>query len=350
MYTLHSEIYTFYDKHVRLGQEIQGELADYRDKNMQRIERGLEKLGYKLPIRVCDQGGYAMSTMVQHPDYDYDIDRALIFAAEDLPASSRKARERVLAAIKEAGGNFKQEPEARTNAVTVWYADGHHMDFAIYRASYDTLGNEIIEHAGAEWCRRNPMDITKWFANEVATKSPSTDYGATVKTGQMRRIVQLLKMFAKSRLSWSLSGGLLISVLVAECYSPDMHSDDTALYNTISAIQFRLKYNTEILNPVDRSLKLTYKGEYVNQVIQFREKLEQALEWLQQLCSFDCADLSAYKAWNNVFQHDYWSELINGIELQKAVKSLYVMPTGELRTDKPTDRAVQSPPHRFYGD
>src|SRR5215471_6250074 len=115
MYTLHNEIYAFYDKHVRLGQTIQGELAEYRDKNMQRIERGLEKLGFKLPIRVCDQGGYAMSTMVQHPEYDYDIDRSLIFAAEDLPASPLRARQRVLAAIKEAGGNFKQEPEARTN-------------------------------------------------------------------------------------------------------------------------------------------------------------------------------------------------------------------------------------------
>lgn len=350
MYNTHAEMYSFYDKHVRLSREKQIELTEYRETNLKRLREGLTKLDYSLPVRVCGQGSYAMSTMVQHPDNDYDIDTAVIFASDDLPSSSLKARQRVLAGVEEGGGNFKEPPEARTNAVTVWYQDGHHIDLAVYRFYQDAFGNEVIEHAGAEWCPRDPQDITNWFVDAVATKSPSPDNGTAVKEGQMRRIVQLLKMFAKSRPNWGLPGGLLISVLVSECYTADWQRDDAALYNTIVAISNRIKWNTEILNPVDTSLKLTDKNEHVCQVQRFGERLEQALDWLSPICNYNCDDLTAYKAWNKVFQHNYWSELVSGVEMREAAKSLYVAPTGMIFTEKPDGRAVQSPEHRFFGD
>jgi hypothetical protein len=350
MYNTHAEIYTFYDKHVRLSREKQIELTEYRDTNLKRLREGLTKLGYPLPERVCGQGSYAMSTMVQHPDNDYDIDTAVIFASEDLPSSSLKARQRVLAGVEEGGGNFKQPPEARTNAVTVWYQDGHHIDLAVYHFYSDAFGTEVIEHAGAEWCRRDPQDITNWFKDAVASKSPSPDNGASVKEAQMRRIVQLLKMFAKSRPNWGLPGGLLISVLVSECYVADWQCDDAALYNTIVAICNRIQSNTEILNPVDPSLKLTDKNEHVCQVERFGERLGQAIDWLNPLFDSACDKLVAYKAWNKFFQHDYWSELVSGVEMSQAAKSLHVAPTGMIYTEKPDGRAVQSPDHRFFGD
>lgn len=350
MYNAHASIYTFYDRHVRLSREKQIELTEYRDTNLKRLREGLTKLGYPLPSRTCGQGSYAMYTMVQHPDNDYDIDTAVIFASDDLPSSSLRARQRVLAGVVEGGGNFKQPPEARTNAVTVWYQAGHHIDLAVYRSYQDAFGNEIIEHAGAEWCRRDPQDITNWFTNAVATKSPSPDSGATVKEGQMRRIVQLLKMFAKSRPNWGLPGGLLISVLVSECYTADWQRDDAALYNTMVAIRNRIRWNTEVLNPVDRSLKLTDTYEHVCEVRRFGERLEQALNWLSPLCDSNCDELIAYKAWNKFFEHEYWSELVSGVELSRASKSLYVAPTGMIFTEKPDGRATSSPDHRFFGD
>lgn len=350
MYNTHSEMYTFYDKHVRLSRDKQNELTGYRDTNLERLKEGLEKLGYNPPKRTCGQGSYAMSTMVQHPENDYDIDTAVIFASEDLPSSPLKARQRVLAGVEEGGGNFKQPPEARTNAVTVWYQEGHHIDLAVYRSYLDPFGNEVIEHAGAEWCRRDPQDITNWFKNEVAAKSPSPDGGAAVPEGQMRRVVQLLKMFAKSRPSWGLPGGLLISVLVSECYTADWQRDDAALYNAMVGIRSRLQWNTEILNPVDPSLKLTYKDEYVCQIKRFEEKLGLALDWLNPLCDPNCDELAAYQAWDKVFQHNYWSELVSGVELSRAAKSLHITSSGTIYTSKPSERAVQSPPHQFFGD
>ncbi|CAG0975700.1 hypothetical protein ANRL4_01551 [Anaerolineae bacterium] len=350
MYNVYDEMYTFYDRHVRLSRDKQAELTEYRDANIERLKNGLRKLECNPPIRTYSQGSYAMSTMVQHPNNDYDLDTAVVFTADDLPATALDARQLVLAGIVQGGGNFKQPPEARPNAVTVWYAEGHHIDLAVYRSSQDGFGNEITEHAGVDWTRRKPTEIADWFKDEVTVKSPSPDFGATVKEGQMRRIVQLLKMFARSRPSWKLPGGLLISALVAECYRSNAHFDDAALYDTMAAIRVRLQGNTEILNPVDPSQKLTYKDKYINQVVCFEEKLGQALDWLGPLSQSDCDERKAYQAWSAVFRHDYWSALVDGVQLREAAKSLYVISSGEIRTEKPDVSAVPSPPHRFYGD
>ncbi|MAS35505.1 MAG: hypothetical protein CL610_15950 [Anaerolineaceae bacterium] len=348
MYDLHNEMCTFYDRHVRLGDTEKKKLRGYRDANIDRLETGLKKLGYKVPICTVGQGSYSMHTMVQHPDNDYDIDNAVVFDKDDLPSAPLDARKRVLAGVKEGGGNFKQPPEARTNAVTVWYAGGYHIDLPVYRRFFDMFGNEIIEHAGCEWTRRDPAEINDWFKEQVAAQSPSPDNGASVEKGQMRRIVQLLKMFARSRASWALPGGLLISVLVSERYQSDCDRDDVALYNTMTAIRSRLQWNTEILNPVDLSLKLTDTTEHVNEVIRFKEKLGKALDWLEPVMKHDCEELDAYKSWNQVFQHDYWSELVSGVEMQQAAK--YVSSTGTLYLGSSADTSIQSPSHRFYGD
>ena len=348
MYYLHCEMVTFYDRYVRLGSNEQEKLRGYRDTNIERLKKGLTKLDYKTPVRAVGQGSYTMHTMVQHPDNDYDLDNAVIFAREDLPSDALRARQRVLAGVEAGGGNFERPPEARTNAVTVWYAEGYHIDLAVYRCYQDMFGNEVIEHAGVEWTRRDPSEITDWFRDEVVRQSPSPDRGATVKEKQMRRIVQLLKTFSKSRSSWNLPGGLLISVLVAECYRPDWNRDDLALYNTMAAIHTRLQWSTEIRNPVDPSLKLTYKDECVNQTIRFKVKLEQALDWLTPLHAHECDKITAYQSWNNVFQHEYWSELVSGAELQKSAK--FVTTTGALYVAKPAEPSIESPSHRFYGD
>lgn len=350
MYNAHNEMFAFYDQHVRLDRATQGRLTTYRDTNIERLEEGLTDLGYATPIRTCGQGSHAMHTMVQHEENDYDIDTAVIFARADIPASPLKARQRVLEGIKQAEVNFKREPEARTNAVTIWYADGHHIDLAVYRCSEDDFGNAVIEHAGVEWTRRNPTEITDWFISEVAKQSPSSTSGATANDGQMRRVVQLLKMFAKMHPSWNLPGGLLISVLVAECYQPSASRDDLALYNTMSSIRLRLQQNTEVINPVDSSYFLTDKQEHVNELVRFGERLGQALEWLQPLCNYDCDEVTAYKAWEQVYDNIYWNLLVEGAELRAAEKSIHVLPSGTVLTSKPTTPAVQSPPHRFYGD
>lgn len=359
-----SELHLFYLKHVRLGDE-RATLRDYRDRNIARLKSGLKELGYKGPIRTPNQGGYAMGSLTQRPEtnaeIDHDIDVATIFRRDELPEDPLLARKRVLDGVLEGGGNFRRDPDARTNAVTVWYQENYHVDLAVHREYTDVLGNKIIEHAGAEWTRRDPMDITSWFTEAVNSRSPSSDHGATVAERQMCRIVQLLKYFAKTRPSWKLPGGLIISVLVAECYRPDYHRDDLALYNTMASIQRRLQLTVEVCNPVDFSQKLTYKDEYVNQVKALRDKLTDALGWLSPLFASDCSREDAARACHKVFKHSYWSELADAIEeantLGQTLSRAAVAGTlhlgresTRLYPNKPEERSLLSQPHRFYGE
>ena len=314
MFDLHDKMNEFYNDHVRLDSDERSKLADYRDRNLERLKSGLDKLGEKHDTTYAyyqyyrNQGSYATFTLNQHPDNEYDIDVAIVFKKEDLPGSALKARQRIADAFKQMPGNFLKDPEARTNAVTVWYAEGYHIDFAVYRTYEDKFGRTIIEHAGSEWTVRDPMDMTNWFNGAVNKSSPSKEYGATVEKYQMRRIVQLLKAFAKSRSSWNLPGGLIISVLVDECYHPDYDRDDVALYDTMVAILDQLRRDIEVWSPVSIAELLTYKEEYKKQVERFRDKLNSAITNLAPLFEYDCTTDKAMSAWNKVFNHPFWAE------------------------------------------
>ena len=316
MFNVHDRLYEFYRDHVRLGSDERKKLAGYRDTNLDRLKSGLDKLGeehnttYAYYQDCCNQGSYAMFTLNQHPDNEYDIDIALVFKKEDLPSSALKARQRIADAFKKVAGNFAQDPEARTNAVTVWYAEGYHIDFAVYRTYERVLGGTVIEHAGPEWTERDPMEVTNWFNNTVNKRSPMKKYGATVENHQMRRIVQLLKAFAKSRSSWNLPGGLIISVLTSMDYKPNNDRDDIALYDTMVAIHNRLLFNTEVYSPVSSTESLTHREQYKKQVERFRDKLDSAVTNLAVLFQDDCTTDKTMKAWNKVFNHPFWSDAV----------------------------------------
>lgn len=158
MYDVHALLNRFYDEEVRLGKDGRQKLADLRDTNLDRLADGLEQLG---PMRGAesaayesfyDQGSYAMHTLNKHPDNEYDIDTAVIFPEESLPADPLAARKRVAEALNLSGAPFSRDPEARTNAVTVWYAAGHHVDLAVYREVVNG-SQSWLEHAGATWTK-----------------------------------------------------------------------------------------------------------------------------------------------------------------------------------------------------
>lgn len=357
MIDMHKGLNQFYEDHVRLGVERQT-LAEHRDTNLDRLKSGLDKLDYPSSFDSRDQGSYAMHTINQHPENDYDIDVAIIFSKDDLPSSALDTRKRIEEAVQEGGGNFRQPPEALTNAVRVYYAEGHHIDLAIYR-QYEEDGRGVIyEHAGSVWTPRHPMEITNWFNETVRESSPSRDQGATVSKNQMRRIVRWIKAFAKSREHWNLPGGLIISVLVAECYRADFHRDDLSLYNTMAAIRDRLKVDEDVLNPVDTTQTLTNRRVDIARVRRFRNKLDRAISELEALHSPDCSEEEAIEAWHWIFQHSFWStdgdaESMDeyGKRLGEAARrgSVFVTSTGRVSTEKSPEESVRSPLQRFYG-
>ena len=316
MFDTHSELKTFFEEHVRLGKKRRDALAHFRDANLTRLKSGLDALGKKHGTKyayfkeVRDQGGYAMRTLNQHASDEYDLDEGLIFDAEDLPDEPAESRQRVCSAFKEMPGNFLRPPRVRTNAVTVWYANGPHLDFAIYRRQKDIWGATTIEHAGGDvWTQRNPSAVTKWFHERVDVLSPNPQLyaGITVDAGQLRRIVRFLKFFCRSRVNWDLPGGMITTALVVECYRADTTRDDVSLYDTMAALYQRLAGWTSVLSPVDQTQNLTEKSKYQEQVQELRNKLGWALDKLAVLHDWTCTKAQALNAWRQVFNHSFWN-------------------------------------------
>lgn len=323
MYDLIVEFDEFYNKHVRLGLERRKDLGKKRDLNLDRVRAGLDALaeetGRARPHfeKSLDQGSYAMHTLNQDPGdaNDYDIDVGLIFGKDDLPAGALEARQRVRDALLKKCTNFSKEPEARTNAVTISYSDGYHVDFAVYRTYTDAYGRTVTEHASTDWTARDPSGLNDWFAKANADLSPSdSNYAGgyrmvKVAPGQFRRVTRWAKWFCKSRDSWSLPGGMVVSTLLAESgtFKANRDRDDRALYDTLKALHARLLGNCEVPNPLGGS-NLTSRGEVLNQVTRLRDRLGENLAKLDVLFQAGCTRTQARDAWDWIFNHDYWRE------------------------------------------
>lgn len=161
MYDVSSKFNVFYRSYVVLPQSEQSELFKKKDLNIQRLKDGLEeynsehKTDYKV-VDTCVQGSVAMSTVVQNEDSDYDIDVAVIFDKADLRDKGAQATRNIVAnALKRKTKQFNAEPEVKTSCVRIKYADGYHIDFAIYQRYYDECKDDwVYEHAGSDWTER----------------------------------------------------------------------------------------------------------------------------------------------------------------------------------------------------
>ncbi|MCY1018630.1 nucleotide-binding domain-containing protein [Pyxidicoccus sp. MSG2] len=326
MYDTQKHFDTFYKEHVCLGQERRGELAAHRNACLKLLGQGLRRLGekrrrpdgYPQHVDALNQGSYDMRTLNQHPQRQYDIDVAVIFRKEDLPKTALRARQRVAEALRSSLQSFATKPLARTSAVTVWYTRGEHVDLAIYRQVTDSDGKTVLEHASAQWRRRDPKAVSEWFSRQNQCLSPDPAAGASVRESQFRRIVRLVKTFARSRVSWDLPGGMILSTLVAEVYQPDLHRDDLAFYKTLIALRERLKRSPEVRSPVADDESLTSSPRRRAQVGRLIEKLDFVLPQLEVLQASTCLKVQALTAWWWVFNHDYWREQARNARLLQA--------------------------------
>lgn len=312
LYNCHNLLNNLYDEKIYLPEDEKSNLRNYRDTNIQRVKDGTDKLSeedgisYKKFIENCSQGSMAMHTINQAQcNDDHDIDHALIYKYEDISENPEEARKFVARAIKVTNAPFKKEPEARTNAVTIWYAENYHVDFAIYRKRTDEWGKTIIEHAGEEWVERDPLAITEWLNKKISLLSPHPSYSSqtvTVRKNQLRRIIRILKYWTNSRSSWSLPSGLALSVLAVECYQPNRNRDDIAFYETIYKIVERLNNNKGLLNPVDSSKNLLVKDQDRQQIKKLEERLNFWIDKLKPLFDTSCDERTADKTWRKFFK------------------------------------------------
>lgn len=316
MYNLNTEFQTFYTNHVRLSSESLRELRSIRSKNEKRLKEGLAEINeedstnYKIKT-FHTQGSTAMFTQTQNDEGEYDIDIATVFEEGKVPQGPLPAKRLVERALKKKCSNFSDPPTAGTNAVCVTYRNGYHLDFAVYREVKDTTRGTYWEHAGATWTERDPRQITKWFNAAVRNKSPKGEFEGIVKPNQMRRIVQFLKMFCKSRSGWSMPGGLILTTLVEESYVSDFYRDDLCLYNTLCKIRDRLIIDQVVNNPVLPSQALTHNNKHQTKVKNLCNRLKEYVAKLDALFNTDLTHENAKRVWKDFFNHKFWTPAEN---------------------------------------
>ncbi len=306
------ELRGYHSTEVTLSNNHQKEMRGRRDNGRTRLENGLTKAGHPLPEEFSSQGSYAMRTMVQDGECDYDIDDGVYFNKGELKdddgtdLSALQARQRVCKALKD--DRLAYNAELKTNCVRQQYPTGYHIDIPVYRTirAEDIWGNEVIEYehsSGDEWLKSDARKVTRWFNDAV---------GSELKTGesdtsQLRRLTKLTKKMSRSRSSWKkkTTSGICISKLVVDHFVSVADRDDEALYKTWKAIKFKLAISLQIDHPVYLGkLLASYDDKGVSF---FSDCLNDSLEKLKVLDQSDCAREQALKAWNTVFNTNYFT-------------------------------------------
>ena len=352
MKNCHEDMIAYHDEDVTLPHKERTEMHDRRDTNRRRLKSGLQRDGEPKPVKCRSQGSYPMRTMIQQPDKDYDIDDGVYFDKEKLKGaqggdkSANNAKEMVLKALHD--DSFKCPPEKLKNCVRVYYGEGYHVDVPVYRHMTETnrWGEEetYYELASTDWKRSDPLAVTDWFLAANKDQSPDTENG-----GQLRRMVRLLKAFARSRTSWQdrIATGFMITKLVVEEYRADTTYEDKALYNTMIAIRDRLNLGLEIKHPTVDGEMLT-KGPEDSRSQFLREKLDWAIDKLAVLFDSGCTREQALKTWDQVFNATFFIERLADDEAE-TLKSEGAGATASALLIKGSEKAAAKQPVDKYG-
>ena len=326
MFDFHKAITAFHDEMVTLPQSLRNEMRERRDANRARLDRGLEKHNKPKPNESITQGSYAMKTMIRHENNDYDIDDGIYFKRSQLKTKNGNdvaalaVRQMVCDALQD-DSRFNDPPEVKTNCVRVHYGAGYHVDIPIYRT--DESGNNP-KLASADWVASNAKCVKEWFCEENKQKSPDEQNGR-----QLRRVVRLLKCFAKSRASWkdTLPSGFALTILVCECFHPHLGRDDISFYNTLCNIYHRLNQRLDIWHPKTPNT-LVNSGADDAKTRNLRDNLRDNLKVLGEIVIPDeCEEHEAAGAWGAFFGVNYFVEFISRSSNNIAVTEALFIPS-----------------------
>ena len=350
MFDCSRDLLVYHDGEITLPFPDRQEMRKRRNSNRDRVRRDLAVDSKPSVREFKSQGSYAMRTMTQHPDKDYDIDDGVYFEKSDLVGSrggemsALDARWMVRDALDD--GTFNKAPEVRNNCVRVYYAAGYHVDMPVYRwvVTKNPFGQEVAHHelASSDWKRSDARDVTAWFDKENDRQSPDEANGR-----QLRRIVRQIKMFARSRDSWrgQILSGFGITKLVTECFRGDAAREDVALHDTMNAIRSRLYGSLVVVHPVTPGATITRLVEDPKSKFH-RDKLEYAMDVLAILHRSDCTRKQALHAWDTLFACDWFEARYDAENAAKAetLGKPAILTSGLLRTggqDAQVQRSVQ---------
>jgi len=305
MYDCSKDVVAYHNAEVTLPQAERTAMRNRRNANRNRLVSRLSAASDPTPEEFIKQGSYAMLTMVQDPDNDYDIDDGVYFTQEALrdadgnDMGSEAAREMLCNALQDE--RFNKQPKVMRNCTRVFYEEGYHVDLPLYRIRESDGDYELA--SGDAWVVSRAADVEAWFNKTNQALSPDENNGR-----QFRRIVRFLKKFARSRKAWKdqIASGFTITKLAQEHYVADAEREDVALRTTMQRIYDRLVYNLEVDHPVTPNSKLT-DGPADEKSAFFRDKLADALTDLIVLDRSDVTQKQALAAWDKVFNTTFFS-------------------------------------------
>ena len=286
------ELEKYWDEKVKLPQDKYSELMRKRDLQIEKLKANLKVDNFAQPVEFINQGSYAMKTLIQH-DGEYDIDVGVVFNKEDLETNNKPLPSSIKYHIgqKLKDERFVKLPSVMKNCVRVNYKENYHIDMPVFRKNGTVI--ELATNKG--WESSNPQNINRWFANEKASKP------------HLKKIVQLLKKWSKSRSDWSMPSGLILSILASECYIDDDRLD-ISFYKTLDKMNIRLKKCRIVFVP-NSSVDITAEAKHKEKVKNLSEKLSGYFNGAFKESNFTDKN-RALKIWKMFFADNYFEGFI----------------------------------------
>lgn len=176
------------------------------------------------------QGSYAMHTLL-NPIKDenglgaYDLDDGVYFESDDI--NDRKSidwyHQEVYEAVKDHTENGADDIDP---CVRVQYADGHHIDLAIYFL-HTTEDKTMLAHRAEPWHESNPDEMIDWFSDECNDKT------------KLRELVRFMKAWCEHRRSegTKMPSGCIMSMLTSKYYQwNDQNRYDIAMRDILKSM------------------------------------------------------------------------------------------------------------------
>ena len=233
------------------------------------------------------QGSYAMATIINPLDGEFDIDDGIYLQNLGSDKSKWPEPETVHNWIKKAvEGHTKEKAQDKRTCIRVIYSGNYHVDLPIYGIYNNNA--YLAEKGKLGWHISEPRNIVEWFKNQIKTKGD-----------QLRRLVRYTKAWADYQSkSGELLNGFTLTVLVAEGYEKS-ERDDSSFGGTMRNISDRLSKSTVILNPVDKNEDLG-KRISESQLKNFIERLAALLESASAALK-EKSKVEACKKWKSEF-------------------------------------------------
>lgn len=225
------------------------------------------------------QGSYAMRTLL-NPIKDenglgaYDLDDGIYFESDDI--NDRKTidwyHQEVYEAVKDHTDNGAEDLDP---CVRVQYADGHHIDLAIYFL-HTTQDKTMLAHRKEPWHESNPDEMIDWFSDECEDKT------------KLRELVRFMKAWCEYKRSegTKMPSGCIMTMLTSKYYKwNDEDRYDIAMRDILKKMydDLSIEGNFHCMRPVapyedlfDNYTK-SRKETFLKELKSFKEDAERAI-------------------------------------------------------------------------